>query len=117
MPNHQSHVNIIYGHYKRSAKERNLDFSLTKEQVRELIEQDCYYCGQKPVARFTAVGCAGDYESNGIDRVDNSKGYVLDNCVPCCKMCNFAKRDSTVEEFTEWIKKAYFSLKERGVIT
>lgn len=117
LPNKQSHVNIIYNHYKRGAKDRSLPFELTKEQVRELIEQDCYYCGQKPVARYTAVGCAGEYEWNGIDRVDNEKGYFSENCVPCCKLCNFGKRDLTVGEFASWIERAYLTMKKKGVVT
>lgn len=116
MPNHQSHVNIIYNHYKRGARDRGLAFELTNEQVRELIEQECYYCGQKPVVRYTAVGCAGEYEWNGIDRVDNSKGYTPDNCVPCCKLCNFGKRDLTLAEFTAWIERTYHAMKEKGVM-
>lgn len=116
MPNKQSHVNIIYNHYKRGAEERNLTFDLSKDQVRGLIEQDCYYCGQKPIARYTAAGCAGEYEWNGIDRVDNSKGYTADNCVPCCKLCNFGKRDLSVDEFTSWIERTYHALKNRGVV-
>ena len=27
----------------------------------------------------------------GLDRLDNSKGYVLDNVVPCCDKCNRLK--------------------------
>lgn len=116
LPNHQSHVNIIYNHYKRSAKERNLSFDLTKGQVRKLIEQDCCYCGQKPIARYTAIGCAGEYEWNGIDRVDNTKGYTVDNCVPCCKLCNFGKRDLTIAEFSSWIERTYHMMKSKGVV-
>lgn len=107
LPNNQSHVNIIFSHYIRSAQDRNISFELTKEEVRSLIEQECYYCGQKPVERYTAEGCAGKYAWNGIDRVDNTKGYVLDNCVPCCKQCNFSKRDNTLVEFKEWLIRAY----------
>lgn len=116
MPNNQSHVNIIFNHYLRGAKDRNIPFELTKEQVRELIEQDCHYCGQKPLVRYTAIGCAGEYAWNGIDRVDNTKGYTTDNCVPCCKLCNLGKRDLTIDEFTSWIERTYHALKDRGVV-
>lgn len=116
MPNNQSHVNIIYNHYRRGAQERSLPFELTKEQVRVLIEQDCHYCGQKPVVRYTAQGCAGEYAWNGIDRVDNQKGYTIENCVPCCKQCNFAKRDCTLDDFVAWIDRVYNNLKKSGVM-
>lgn len=114
LPNKQSHVNIIYAHYRRSARDRNIEFTLSKEQIRELIEQDCHYCGQKPIVRYTSESCAGQYEWNGIDRVDNSKGYIEGNCVPCCKTCNFAKRDLTLIEFENWLERAYQKMKERG---
>mgnify|MGYP001576714000 CR=1 FL=1 len=41
------------------------------------------------------------------NRVDNSKGYVLNNCVPCCGNCNYIKRDKNHEEFLELISKIY----------
>ena len=36
--------------------------------------------------------------------VDSSIGYVFDNCVPCCKFCNMAKKQYPVEEFENWLK-------------
>ena len=37
--------------------------------------------------------------------MDNSKGYSLDNIVPCCKICNRAKSDLTYKDFIEWIRR------------
>lgn len=37
--------------------------------------------------------------------MDSSKGHTLDNVVPCCKHCNYAKRERSVEQFTEWVMK------------
>jgi 2-iminoacetate synthase ThiH len=42
---------------------------------------------------------------NGIDRVDNDKGYLLNNCVGACKFCNFAKKQSDLIGFKEWIDR------------
>ena len=50
-------------------------------------------------------GAYGDYIYNGIDRVDSNIGYIFENCVPCCKLCNMAKKEYPVEEFKEWIAK------------
>jgi len=97
--------------YKNNAKSRKIHFELTKEELKSLISQDCYYCGSQPsniVKTFS--GRTKDNRSvsyNGIDRLDNSKGYVLENCVPCCHFCNWAKKDKTVEQFRNWIKKIY----------
>jgi hypothetical protein len=37
---------------------------------------------------------------NGIDRKDNKGGYELDNCAPCCTVCNFLKRDMA---YSKWV--------------
>ena len=42
---------------------------------------------------------------NGIDRIDSCIGYTKSNCVSCCEICNKAKRNLTIKEFTDWIKK------------
>ena len=115
LENHQSYVNIQYAHYKRSAIDRSYQFELTKEQFRSLIESDCYYCGAKPKMR-NAKNLHGEYSWNGIDRFDNDKGYVIDNCVPCCTTCNFAKGKSNGDDFIRWIKTAYLHISEKGVI-
>ena len=44
---------------------------------------------------------------SGIDRVDSSKDYNIDNVVPCCAMCNLAKRNYSDEDFLKWIKRVY----------
>lgn len=41
---------------------------------------------------------------NGIDRVDSSKGYTVENSVACCKYCNTAKNTMTESEFYTWTK-------------
>lgn len=93
--------------YKRNAEARGLDFLLTKEQFASLIERDCYYCGIKPGTLVKAKGYSGKYAYNGVDRVDNSVGYIYSNCVPCCETCNRAKRMMSEDEFAEWIVRAY----------
>lgn len=120
MPPHKKddfHVasGTVYQQYKRNAKSRNMPFDLTKEQLKELIRQDCYYCGNPPlnmVRTFNGRNGNNIHEPvpyNGIDRVDSSKGYNLDNCVTCCYLCNFAKQDRTVEQFLNWVKRIYIN--------
>lgn len=88
--------------YKSGAKKRNLEFSLTKEQFVTICESNCHYCGLEPKNK------------NGIDRVDNTKGYTLENSVPCCYQCNQAKSDRSVDEFLNWAKKVYNNLLLQG---
>lgn len=82
-----------FSQYKYDAKRRNYEFALTFEQFAELINKECHYC---PIA-----------PSRGVDRVNNSIGYTIDNCVPCCSKCNEMKMDKSVEEFYSHIEKIY----------
>lgn len=71
--------------YKRGAKARGYEWNLSDEEFRELFTGDCYYCG--------------DANAQGVDRVDNDLGYELSNCESCCKWCNQAKMDESMEMF------------------
>lgn len=66
---------------------------LTKDEVSKLLTSNCYYCG-KPIAM-------------GIDRIDSNKDYTIDNCVPCCGMCNIMKNKFNVSEWFEQIGRIY----------
>jgi 5-methylcytosine-specific restriction endonuclease McrA len=108
----QSSINRIYRQYKRHAKSRNLKFELTRERFIELTSGSCFYCGDLPNQVCRNENNTGDYVYNGIDRINNNIGYEIDNCVSCCKQCNRAKSDYTLEEFYNWINKILL-IKER----
>ena len=78
-----------YSDYKY--RTRNKDFQLTKEQYDTLRQGNCTYCGRTCTETHT----------NGIDRVDNTRGYILDNCISACYDCNAAKGTLNVEEFID----------------
>lgn len=103
-PQGVSTVNSIYGNYKYRANKKGLSFELTTDQFTKLIFSPCFYCG-----RVGAQICYEDkiwkkIKYNGIDRKNSNIGYTLENCVTCCKTCNYGKRDLP---FDEWI--AYLS--------
>lgn len=94
--------------YKTGAKNRNLKWNLTDEQFREITSSNCYYCGQIPksIHRSSTKNISyNEYIYNGVDRKDNKKGYFVKNCVPCCTICNLAKRNLSIEDFKSWIKQ------------
>jgi len=91
--------------YKASAKRRNYEFKLQLEECRNLFLNNCYYCGSKPFSIYRIPEVNGIFIYNGIDRLDNTKGYSLDNCVTCCKICNYAKQSMSLKEFKTWILK------------
>lgn len=102
--------NFLYFQYQQKAKKRNNEFNISFEDFDKMIQQNCYYCGQAPEAHkgdLIRLQEKEPFKRNGIDRVDSNKGYTLDNIVPCCTMCNFAKLHYSIDEFSEWLKKLY----------
>lgn len=91
--NGKSPYKVSFSAYKNQAKARGYVFELDFNTFQNLVDNTCYYCGALP--------------KNGIDRVDNTQGYILENCVTCCKICNIAKRDLPQEEFLSWVTRLY----------
>lgn len=84
--------NVRYNTYKaRALNKLRVLFELTPAQFAEIIAQKCYLCGRENTTTH----------KNGIDRIDNRTGYVMDNCAPCCGRCNIFKRD--IENFNIFI--------------
>jgi hypothetical protein len=89
-----------YKQYKSSCSRIKRDFQLSYEEFLTLWKKDCSYCGST-------------IDSVGIDRVNSSIGYILDNCVPCCFDCNGLKSN---RELDKWLDKMEKILKFRGKI-
>lgn len=109
-------INLLLRNYKSSAKKRNYSFELTPEQFENLIKSDCYYCGSKSELRhFKTYGSSEfgiNLPYNGIDRFDNTKGYTINNCVPCCGKCNIMKSTMSFTDFKSHIIKLAKHLQE-----
>ena len=109
----------VMAHYVHNAKKRAIPFELSYEELLDLITQRCHYCGSDPQPYNKNVSRKGkvwDNASpdaialqtvliNGIDRMQPELGYALDNCVPCCKSCNYAKSDMSYMTFIAWLSR------------
>lgn len=88
------------------AKKAGRNYELSDKFLAKILESPCYYCGTFKSNTITYKSNSGtfrrSYQYNGIDRVDNSLGYLESNCVPCCKICNRAKGNLSQEEFLSW---------------
>jgi hypothetical protein len=93
---------LQYNVYSRNATFKNLDFTITYEEFANIIEKPCYYCKILQTKGF-----------NGIDRKDQTKGYIIDNCVSCCKICNYIKGSLSDDIF---IKRIIHILKYNNFI-
>ena len=81
---------------KSDAKRRGYEWTLEQHDTSALFLSNCYYCG-KPSQEGIKI--------HGLDRVENDRGYHLDNVVPCCYDCNIAKAGQTQEDFIDMCKR------------
>lgn len=96
--NPESGINSLMARYLIEARKRGYIFELTYEEFKEIINQNCTYCGVEPYQFHTSWrGVKTLY--NGIDRVNPLEGYYIGNVVPCCGKCNFMKCDLTRDDF------------------
>lgn len=112
-----SALTIIFTHYIKSAKNRDFCFELTREQFKDITSKDCHYCGAKPSNSVAKIkknkSMNGDYIFNGIDRKDNAAGYTIENSLPCCKICNYAKRTLSYDEFIAYLNRVHNFIKTK----
>lgn len=100
---YQCSIRALYTRYVGRSRVEKREFTLTQDEFRELISGPCAYCGVVQSQVHKKCECQKPYPHNGIDRVDSSIGYIKENCVPCCKICNRAKSDLSLKEFKEYI--------------
>jgi hypothetical protein len=88
-----------------NAAGRGLSWELT-EQFLSLVTARCFYTGRLP--SLTVKSRAGEvFTYNGIDRIDNTKGYYPENCRTCCVEVNYMKRKMSDAEFRVLIAQVY----------
>lgn len=99
----------LFCRYRADAQRRGLSFKLSKEEFAQIVFQSCTYCGRKEVSDYQPKRTNGGTTYTGIDRVDNSRGYTVDNCQPCCKDCNRAKWQLSDGELMNLIELIYLN--------
>ena len=102
-----------YERYKIDAIKRGHSFDPTEDQFFTLLAGDCYYCGRSPYKH-------SEYREiirTGIDRTDNSRGYIFDNCRSCCGPCNIFKGSRDDRKFINMCKKIAARFEHEGIDT
>ncbi|SRR3989442_14024017 len=79
---------------RHEAPSQGHQWELNDDEAINLVTKNCSYCGDAPFE-----GCGS------IDRVDNNRGYVRENCVPSCGYCNTMKGSLTKEKFLSQVEK------------
>jgi len=78
-----------YHNYVQNSRRTNRTFELTLECFASITSQPCIYCN----------GYEPEKDHTGIDRLDNSRGYLLDNIAPACWPCNRLKGCRSLPQF------------------
>ncbi len=127
----RQNLNAIYLRYKnRHQKKFLLENFLSKDDFQQITKLPCFYCGKQKSNRYHKcynnkgklyphieknkerrwsylIHPEAYFEYNSLDRIDSSKGYILENVVSCCSWCNIMKSDSSFVEFIEHIQQIY----------
>jgi hypothetical protein len=82
---------LNYNSYKSRATKKDIPFELTEEMFYKTRVKCCYLCGKEE----------SDTHKNGIDRLDNTKGYTEENARSCCCNCNYMKKNYVYDSLIE----------------
>ena len=72
--------------YKSGARVRKISFELSFEEFISFWNKPCFYCEEE------IMGI-------GLDRKDSTGSYCIENVLPCCGQCNYAKKSQTTDQF------------------
>lgn len=97
------------------------DGNLTFDDFYKLSQEPCHYCKRSLVSNRNIFKTAnkgasefavmnGNFEYNGLDRIDNNLSHTLENVVTCCATCNYMKGELAYNEFVQHIKLIYNNL-------
>lgn len=96
--------NRILSMYTENAKRRNIKWNLSDKQFDKLIFGNCFYCNSKPNNIQISCNKKNRLLYNGIDRLNNESVYNISNTVSCCIICNRAKNNMLLKDFTKWMR-------------
>ena len=82
-------------------------YEANKEKI--AARQKAYYEAKGKTYHQTPAGKLSSYKRDakriGLDRMDSSKGYTMENVTPCCFGCNARKGDMLLSEWNEWLAR------------
>lgn len=99
-----------YKRIKSDAAAARRVFEIPFDWFVKMCHEPCHYCGRSDRNTISIKSRAvtggfvvRDFKYNGLDRLDNAVGYTVENCVPCCAVCNRGKNSMGYNEFIKYI--------------
>jgi len=117
-------LHYLYLRCKNRAPGRGFNFTLSKTKFKELIQLNCAICNYPPVPRQNSyskilktgrkVYKSTPFVANTLDRIDNNKGYTVDNVQTLCDICNQAKHTLKNEDWLNWLDRIKINYQRRN---
>lgn len=108
-PKGQSGLERIYKNcYQRNALSKKTPFLLSLSEFQQITSSSCHYCGVLPSKMINEghkINAWGKYFYNGIDQKIPGIGYTVENSLPCCENCNFAKGTMSYDRFIAYLDR------------
>ena len=90
----------MWRYLRRGARKRNLEWSITKDDVNSIYQSQEGRCALSGVPIYLQ----GKVTTASLDRIDSSIGYIPSNVQWVHKEINFMKSNSSEEKFIKWCK-------------
>lgn len=87
-------------------RHKGMECSLTYEQFVDFtLTPYCHYCGV--TVPWTLFNVQANRAACNLDRIDNSIGYSVANCVVCCETCNAMKSGLSYSAFVAQVARIH----------
>lgn len=105
-----------FGRLKIEAKRRNIEFSISLEDIWNLYEEQKRKCklSNVPILFVRYLQKNRQKQTASVDRIDSTKGYTIDNIQIVHKRINFIKSSMKEDELLFWAKNIYLSNKKEA---
>lgn len=84
---HKKPYQRIYNKVRAASKIKNIPCMAYEEFLLFTTAKACHYCGS--LLEWIEFGKKGT--KYNLDKIFPENGYIIENCVPCCWMCNEAR--------------------------
>lgn len=95
----------LFSQIKRGAKNRNLEFNITIEEIWSLYLKQDKKCALTNIELRFPIKQKDHTGTASLDRIDASSGYIIDNVQWVHKDINYMKMDYDQKHFIEMCKK------------